>query len=392
MKEFGRRLTFAAAAVAFAIGTLQWQPVAANEFRPSSCFQPSCPNLSAQIQAASSTMTADQLNDVTIVIRNSDGSQPATILAGTTVMRASFSSPVGYVRSSAPYDCGVEEDEFPGGVGGQSHLLVVPRGPVPQSQIDCVAIHDDTIVPGSTRAITLSISPPTAIGEPSRRSRLRLTAQLDPNGVIALDPDRSETVDSTFEVGPSALVRLAPDAGTLPPTANEFDPAASFQRSVVACSGVANVLLSQVEDFGAIRFSPAFGSMTCSISLHPADLQSGPLTVEPKTPVLVLDVDSLELHSVATRHGFSCFGATNYNEAMNFPRHSLKMYCVAKDRIVFEPGQDRPVVSFSAWMSSELDDIDWQFCPYPFAASHPEVANLTSGLACGSGFGGSAGD
>jgi hypothetical protein len=363
----------------------------------SSCFQPACPKLSVSLEAPSSTMVGDRLNTLTIVVRNTDSAQPATILAGTTLVRSTFSEPVGYRFLSANPSaiCDVQQVNFTAGT--LVPFFLTPAGAVPQTRIDCVAGQDDTIAAGDSRAIAFQVGPPSRLSRRSVDGRLRVTVQLDPNGVIPNDPDATETSEASFTVTPSTLIELAPDAATVtvdPGDIHDAQTAAAFRKSSLACSGVANVAFIQVIGVRT-TFSPVSGSMTCDVSLHPADTQSGPLAVAPGTVVLILEVDDLEFHSLAARPSFACFGATVFNEADNAPsgRHGLKIYCQTKETVDFALNQDRSLLSFSGWISGETHDLDWGFCPYPFTASDLGSANLSkSSPVCGALFGGSAGD
>jgi hypothetical protein len=327
----------------------------AGAFHDDGCFQPACPVLNVQLREPSTTMIADQFETISVVVTNGATNQGAEVFIGTRLLRIDFSRPVAARQLSqglpAGYSC---DQELP-----------------PVTILNCTATADDFIAAGASRTFGIQIDAPENLRHQSSDSPLHVTVRLDPDEAIANSADAREQDEAHFSIRPSTLNSLAWAIQD-----QAIDSKRILDSSSLACSGT-----KQFDDF-----RHAGGSMTCSVSLHPATQQTGPITIAPKTSVLSIDVDGPRFRSLVSTAEFSCFGFTTAVVEDAAASNSTVINCEARKSIAFAPGEERQLLLFSMWMPpfppGNIGIMDWGFCPF-----------LAGGGGCdGDAFGGSAGD
>jgi hypothetical protein len=120
---------------------------AATASNRSECNQPACPDLRVTVTGAPPNITADQFMTLTVVVSNADPVQRAAVLARTSLLRLTFSRPVGVVliHRTTGYGCALEDVRLV-----DQSLLLVPGGPVPVTEFECLATIDDSIAPSES--------------------------------------------------------------------------------------------------------------------------------------------------------------------------------------------------------------------------------------------------
>jgi hypothetical protein len=246
--------------------------------------------------------------------------------------------------------------------------------------MECTAGADDSIAPGDTRTFFVRMTVPSDVKDLAASRHLRSTAVVDPDSVIGIASEPYPPVVADTRVTGPSLQQLPIDSTVW----SGSDVPATKAVSSLNCSGGA-------------PFGHLYGSMTCDVSLHPANFQNIPVTLATGAVVAFFEIDNLGFNQLATdRKQFACSGSTEdqapfdgYDEV---PQPVLKLVCRTLAPLVFAPGDAVDVVTFSASVLApttvliQSSIVDWEFCPIPPF----EAGGLRYNL-CVTG-GGSAGD
>jgi hypothetical protein len=207
------------------------------------------------------------------------------------------------------------------------------------------------------------MSVPSDARKLSASGHLQSTAIADPDNVVDPTSESHPPVVADIQVAPPAIQPGILESGW-----------AGFAGYAAVAEAVSSLACSGHAPFGHIR-----GSMTCEVSLHPADFQGVAYTLPAGAQVALFDVDGLEFNTLVTDHDrFKCSGSTinrtafspGFDEVDNPNVHPvLKLACETLTPLVFTPGESVRVVTFSVRVLTVQDStglpfhVDWTFCP-----------------------------